>query len=114
MYTVKPVLSGHSKRRPKIGFQDQFLVNAAQKYFRMIQGEHSAILSNFIKLLLVFKTFFLTIFEWLLKTGFTVCSTVGLIPVLICFSKSVPMTSPSPKCQTCGRNWAKTHRYSNP
>ena len=31
--TVKPVLSGHSKRRPKIGFQDQLSLNAGQKYF---------------------------------------------------------------------------------
>ena len=34
--------------------------------------EHSAILSTFIKLPLVFKTFVLSIFVWLLKTGFTV------------------------------------------
>ena len=26
--TVKPVLSGHSKRRPKFGFQDQLSLNA--------------------------------------------------------------------------------------
>ena len=42
--TVKPVLSGHSKRRPKIRFQDRLLLNADQKYCRMLQGEHSAIL----------------------------------------------------------------------
>ena len=35
-YTVKPVLSGHSKR-PKIDFQDQLLLNVGQKYFRMLQ-----------------------------------------------------------------------------
>ena len=35
--TVKPVLSGHSKRRPKIGFQDQLSLNAGQKYCRMLQ-----------------------------------------------------------------------------
>ena len=34
--------------------------------------EYSAILSTFIKLPFVFKTFVLSIFEWLLKTGFTV------------------------------------------
>ena len=34
--------------------------------------EHSAILLAFIKLPLVFKTFILSIFEWPLKTGFTV------------------------------------------
>ena len=34
--------------------------------------EHSAILLTFIKLPIVFKTFVLSVFEWLLKTGFTV------------------------------------------
>ena len=37
---VKPSLS----KRPKIGFQDQLSLNAVQKYCRMLQGEHSAIL----------------------------------------------------------------------
>ena len=46
--TVKPVLSGHSKR-PKNGFQYRLSLNADQKYCRMLQGEHSAILSTFIK-----------------------------------------------------------------
>ena len=69
---VKPVLSGHSKIRPKLGFQDRLLLNADQKYFRMLQREHSAILSTFIKLPFVIKTFLLSIFEWPLKTGFTV------------------------------------------
>ena len=61
--TVKPTLSGHSKRRPKIGFQDQLSLNAGQKYCRMLQGEHSEIFSTFIKLPFVFKTFVLSIFE---------------------------------------------------
>ena len=30
------------------GFQDQLSLNASQKYCRMLQGEHSAILSTFI------------------------------------------------------------------
>ena len=34
--------------------------------------EHSAILSTFIKLPVVIKIFVLSIFEWPLKTGFTV------------------------------------------
>ena len=38
----------------------------------MLQGEHSAILLIFIKLPFVFKTFVLSVFEWPLKTGFTV------------------------------------------
>ena len=35
-------------------------------------AEHSAILLTFIKLPFVIKTFILSIFEWPLKTGFTV------------------------------------------
>ena len=38
----------------------------------MLQGEHSAILSTFMKLPFVIKIFVLSIFEWPLKTGFTV------------------------------------------
>ena len=38
----------------------------------MLQGEHSAILTTFIKLPFVIKIFVLSIFEWPLKTGFTV------------------------------------------
>ena len=38
----------------------------------MLQGEHSAILSTFIKLLVVIKTFALSIFEWLFYTGIIV------------------------------------------
>ena len=41
----------------------------------MLQGEHSAILSTFIKLPLSIKTFVLYIFEWPLKTGSTVSVT---------------------------------------
>ena len=68
----KTCLKGPLSKRPKIGFQDQLLLNAVQKYCRMLQGEHSAILSTFIKLPFVIKIFVLSIFEWLLKTGFTV------------------------------------------
>ena len=38
----------------------------------MLQGEHSAILSTLIKLPFVIKIFVLSIFEWPLKTDFTV------------------------------------------
>ena len=55
--TVKPVVRGHLKGRAKIGFQSRLLLNAGQKYGRMLQGEHSAILSTFIKLPFGFKTF---------------------------------------------------------
>ena len=38
------------KKKTKIGFQYQLSLNAGQKYNRMLQGEHSAILLTFIKL----------------------------------------------------------------
>ena len=47
-----------------------YVFNAGQKYCRMLQGEHSAILSTFIKVPFVIKVFVLSIFEWPLKTGF--------------------------------------------
>ena len=59
-------------KRQKIGVQDQLSLNAGQKFCRMLQGEHSAILSTFIKLPFSNKTFVLSILEWPLKTGFTV------------------------------------------
>ena len=64
-------------KRPKIGYQDQLSLNAAQKYCRMLQGEHSAILSTFIKLPFVIKIFVLSIFELSFYTSFIV--TVRLI-----------------------------------
>ena len=63
--------TGHSKRHTKIDFQHQLSLNAGQKYCRILQGEHSAILLTFIiKLPFAIKTFVLPIFEWLLKTCF--------------------------------------------
>ena len=58
--------------KTKIGFQDWLLLNAGQKYCRMLQVEHSAILLTFIKQPFSIKTFVLSIFKWPLKTGFTV------------------------------------------
>ena len=65
----KEIYSKSSVKRPlskipKIGFQDQLLFNAGQKYCRMLQGEHSAILYTFIKLPFVIKIFVLSILEW--------------------------------------------------
>ena len=60
-------------RTPKIGFPDQLSLNACQKYCRMLQGEHSAILLTFIKLPFAINIFVLSILEWLFYAGFTVC-----------------------------------------
>ena len=59
-------------KKNTIGFQDQLSHNAGQKYCRMLQWEHSAILLTFIKLPFVIKTIVLSFFGWLLKTDFTV------------------------------------------
>ena len=76
----KPCLKQPLSKRPKLGFRDQLLLNAGGKYCRMLlqvkskcrilQKEHSAILSTFIKLPFVIKIFILSIFECPLKTGF--------------------------------------------
>ena len=60
------MLNGHSQKDEN-GFQDQLSFNAGQKYCRMLQGEHSAILSTFIKLLFFIKIIVLSILEWLFK-----------------------------------------------
>ena len=63
--TVKPVLSRRSKRSKNV-----FKTNYGLMQVKSI-GEHSAILSTFIKLPFVIKIFFFS-FEWPLKTSFAV------------------------------------------
>ena len=55
------------KKKTKIGFEDQLSLNEGPR-------EHSAILLTFIRLPYVIKISVVPIFEWLLKTGFTVCA----------------------------------------
>ena len=66
-FTVNSVLSGNSKRRPNTDYSLMLVKSIAE----CSKGEHSAILSTFIKLPFVINIFVLTFFEWLLKTGFT-------------------------------------------
>ena len=68
----KTCLKRSFKKETKIAFQDRLSLNAGQKYCRMLQGEHSAKLSTFIKLPFVIKIFVWSIFEWPLNRGFTV------------------------------------------
>ena len=58
-----------------------------KKYCRMLQGEHSETLSTFIKLPFVIKISVLSIFEWSLKTGFTV--TTKIMPIVSDGSSSI-------------------------
>ena len=63
-----PVMSIYSKtcvkrplsKRPKNGLQDRLSLHACQKYCRMLQREHSAMFSTFIKLPVVIETFALS------------------------------------------------------
>ena len=59
-------------KKSKIGFQYQLSLDAGQKYCRMVQEEHSAIPSTFIKLLFVSLRVCFVYFEWPFYTGFTV------------------------------------------
>ena len=68
----KACLKWPLQNKTKIGFQDRFSLNAGQKNCRMLQGEHSVILSTFIKPPFVISIFVLSTFEWPLKTGLTV------------------------------------------
>ena len=63
-------------KRPQICFQYQLSLNAGQNYCRMLQWEHSAILSTFIELPFVIKIFVLSIFEWPFYIDFPVCREV--------------------------------------
>ena len=69
---IKAFVKRPLSKIPKIGFQVQLSLNAGQKYCRMSQGEHSAILSTFIKPPFVIKVFVWVIFECPFYTGFTI------------------------------------------
>ena len=69
--TVKPVLSGHSKIRPKLGLKTDY------RFMQIKSIADSALPSTFIKLPFVIKVVFSSIFEWSLKKGFTVLSKLS-------------------------------------
>ena len=62
-YSNKTCVKRPLSKRPKIGYQDYLSLNAGQKYCRMLQREHSAILLTFIKLPFFINIFVLSIFE---------------------------------------------------
>ena len=68
----KTCLKRPLKKIPKLVFKTDYRLMQVKKYCRMLQGEHSAILSTFIKVPFVINILVLSIFEWPLKTGFTV------------------------------------------
>ena len=68
----------------KIGFQYRLSLNAGQKYCRMLQGEHSAILLTFIRLSFSFKTFIVAILSGSLRQVLLYCTfTAKCVCVMI-------------------------------
>ena len=63
------MLNGHSQKDQKLGFKTNYRL--------MLQGEHSAILSTFIKLSFVIKIFVLSILGQPFYTGFTVLAKLA-------------------------------------
>ena len=55
--------------------KDKLSLNTGQKYCRMLQGEHSAILWPSLSYYLLLRSLFFVFFEWLLKTCSTVLTT---------------------------------------
>ena len=62
-------------KRPKIVFKTNYRLMQVKSIGECSKGEHSAILSTFIKLSFVIKICVLSIFEWPFYTGFTVPAT---------------------------------------
>ena len=89
------VLNGHfEKDDQKLGFKTDYRLMQVKSI-----REHSAVLSTFIKLPFVIKIFVLSIFEWPLRTGFTVKYLKILLQYHICLYKCTVPTSFS-KCYT--------------
>ena len=64
-------------KKTEKGFQEQLSLNAGQKYCRMLQEEHSAILVTFIKLPFVIKIFFVYFWVAILQRFYsTIYSTL--------------------------------------
>ena len=66
-------------KRPQAGFETQLSLNAGYMYCRMLQMEHSAILSTIIKLPFVIKIFALSSFDWPFYTGFTGTISINML-----------------------------------
>ena len=66
------------KKDQKLVFKTNYRlmqVKSIAECSKMLQGEHSAIVSTFIKLPYVIKIFVESIFEWPFNTGFTVVNS---------------------------------------
>ena len=75
-YTVKPVLSGHSKKKTNYRLMQVKSIAECSK------GEHSAILSTFIKLPFVIKIFVLSLMSGCLRHVLLYIAYLHVLPVL--------------------------------
>ena len=76
--TVKPVLSGHLKIDKTPVLMENGSLMKVKSIAECSPLEHSAILLTCIKRQSVLETYFCVLFEWPLKTGFTVSNTTEL------------------------------------
>ena len=79
---VNSVLSSHLKEDQRLVFKTDYCLMQV-KVLQNALREHSAILLASIRLSSAFKTFVLSIFEWLLKTGLTVEKNYGVVPSFV-------------------------------
>ena len=90
-YLIK--YSKNTQKDQNLVFKTDYHLNAGQKYYRTLRGEHSAILSSFIKLPFVIKIGLLSIFEWpiLAASSYThmrICIHVGTPLIISKFATS--------------------------
>ena len=115
--TVKPVLSGHSKRRPKCVFKTDYRLMQVKSIAECSKGEHSAILLTFIKLSFAIRTFVLSIFEtcYSVRSDFVTWYNIILKTCVRLISMRIIPPSDS-RYLSCGhlRIWINTaFRYSS-
>ena len=77
-WPLKPCLKLPLKKDQNLVFKTDYHLMQVKSIAECSNRDHSAILSTFIKLPSVFKSFVLSVFEWPLKTGFTVDENILL------------------------------------
>ena len=71
-YTVKPVLSGHSKRTPKMVFNTNYRLMQFKNIAECSKGSILQYFQPSLSYHLSLRSLFCLFIEWPLKTGFTV------------------------------------------
>ena len=69
-YTVKPVLGGHSKRRPNIVFKTHYRLMQVKTIAECSNGSILQYFWSSLRYILPLRPLFYLFFEWPLKTGF--------------------------------------------